>query len=99
MFIYVFHLFTYDLEVKGEWEFRGHGVSSCAACDGYLYKGKACAVIGGGDSAMEEALMLARICSSVELLHRRACRRESKGSFQLLCRDIRYNRINIIYSI
>ncbi|CAJ1385664.1 unnamed protein product [Effrenium voratum] len=59
------------LHVKGEWDYRGHGVSSCAACDGYLFKGKSCAVIGGGDSAMEEALMLARICSHVELLHRR----------------------------
>ncbi|CAE7251606.1 trxB [Symbiodinium natans] len=59
------------LHVKGEWDYRGFGVSSCAACDGYLFKGKACAVIGGGDSAMEEALMLARICSSVTLIHRR----------------------------
>eukprot|EP00439_Symbiodinium_sp_Y106_P033664 s700_g4.t1 len=59
------------LHVKGEWDYRGFGVSSCAACDGYLFKGKACAVIGGGDSAMEEALMLARICSSVKLIHRR----------------------------
>ncbi|OLP99508.1 Thioredoxin reductase [Symbiodinium microadriaticum] len=59
------------LHVKGEWDYRGFGVSSCAACDGYLFKGKACAVIGGGDSAMEEALMLARICSSVNLIHRR----------------------------
>lgn len=65
------------LHVKGEWDYRGHGVSSCAACDGYLYKGKACAVIGGGDSAMEEALMLARICSSVDLLHRRGSFRAS----------------------
>lgn len=59
------------LDVEGEWEYRGHGVSSCAACDGYLFKGKSCAVIGGGDTAMEEALMLSRICSSVELIHRR----------------------------
>mmetsp|Transcript_54078 Transcript_54078/g.125752 ORF Transcript_54078/g.125752 Transcript_54078/m.125752 type:complete len:623 (+) Transcript_54078:100-1968(+) len=59
------------LQVEGEWDYRGHGVSSCAACDGYLYKGKACAVIGGGDTAMEEALMLSRICSQVMLVHRR----------------------------
>eukprot|EP00933_Yihiella_yeosuensis_P008799 TRINITY_DN11444_c0_g1_i1.p1 TRINITY_DN11444_c0_g1~~TRINITY_DN11444_c0_g1_i1.p1 ORF type:complete len:629 (+),score=146.57 TRINITY_DN11444_c0_g1_i1:166-2052(+) len=59
------------LDASGEWEYRGFGVSSCAACDGYLYKGKACAVIGGGDTAMEEALMLSRICSSVTLVHRR----------------------------
>lgn len=65
------------LHAEGEYEFRGHGVSSCAACDGYLFKGKACAVIGGGDTAMEEALMLSRICSSVELVHRRSSFRAS----------------------
>jgi thioredoxin reductase len=59
------------LEVEGEWEYRGHGVSSCAVCDGALYKDKPCAVVGGGDTAMEEALYLSRVCSSVVLLHRR----------------------------
>lgn len=59
------------LWADGEYEYRGYGVSSCAACDGYLFKGKSCAVIGGGDTAMEEALMLSRICSGVELIHRR----------------------------
>lgn len=65
------------LDAKGEWDFRGHGVSSCAACDGYLFKGKACAVVGGGDTAMEEALMLSRICSSIDLIHRRESFRAS----------------------
>merc|ERR1711871_4653 len=59
------------LDKEGEYMYRGHGVSSCAACDGYLFKGKSCAVIGGGDTAMEEALMLSRICSEVSLVHRR----------------------------
>jgi len=59
------------LEVEGEYEYRGFGVSSCAACDGYLFKHKSCAVIGGGDTAMEEALMLSRICSDITLIHRR----------------------------
>lgn len=65
------------LNAEGEWDYRGHGVSSCAACDGYLFKGRSCAVIGGGDTAMEEALMLSRICSGVELIHRRSVFRAS----------------------
>lgn len=59
------------LDVEGEYEYRGSGVSSCAACDGYLYRGKPCAVVGGGDTAMEAALMLSRICSAVTIIHRR----------------------------
>eukprot|EP00927_Polykrikos_kofoidii_P084443 TRINITY_DN8896_c1_g1_i1.p1 TRINITY_DN8896_c1_g1~~TRINITY_DN8896_c1_g1_i1.p1 ORF type:complete len:695 (+),score=116.17 TRINITY_DN8896_c1_g1_i1:29-2113(+) len=59
------------LGIKGEDTFRGRGVSSCAACDGYIFRGKRCAVIGGGETAMEEALFLARICASVVIIHRR----------------------------
>ena len=56
---------------KGEDEFFGRGVSTCATCDGFFYKDKEVAVLGGGDTALEEALYLANICSKVYLIHRR----------------------------
>lgn len=56
---------------KGEEEFFGRGVSTCATCDGFFYKNKEVAVLGGGDTALEEALYLANICSKVYLIHRR----------------------------
>jgi len=56
---------------KGENEFFGRGVSTCATCDGFFYKGKEVAVIGGGDAALEEAVYLSKLCSKVYLVHRR----------------------------
>lgn len=56
---------------KGEDEFLGRGVSTCAICDGFFYKDKEVAVLGGGDTALEEAQYLAKICSKVYLVHRR----------------------------
>jgi len=56
---------------KGEDEFFGKGVSTCATCDGFFYKDKEAAVLGGGDTALEEALYLANICSKVYVIHRR----------------------------
>lgn len=57
--------------IKGENEFFGRGVSTCATCDGFFYKGKEVAVLGGGNTAIEEALYLSELCSKVYLIHRR----------------------------
>lgn len=56
---------------KGENEFFGRGISTCATCDGFFYKNKPVTVLGGGDTALEEALYLSNICSDVYVVHRR----------------------------
>ena len=59
------------LNIKGEHEFMGFGVSACATCDGFFFKGKDVAVVGGGNTAVEEALFLSNLCRKVYIIHRR----------------------------
>ncbi len=81
---------------KGEDKFYGKGVSNCATCDGFFYKDKEVAVVGGGDTALEEALYLSNIASKVYLLHRRNEFRAAPSTIEKVKNN---NKIELILNI
>ena len=87
------------LGLPSEASYMGKGVSACATCDGFFYREKPVAVIGGGNTAVEEALYLSKICSSVTLVHRRdALRAEAILQDRLMARTKDEGNIEILWN-
>jgi thioredoxin reductase (NADPH) len=85
------------LGLDSEQKYMGRGVSACATCDGFFYKDKDVAVIGGGNTAVEEALYLSNLCSSVTLIHRRDSLRAEKILQDRLFKKEKDGNVNVIW--
>ncbi|MEH6467270.1 MAG: thioredoxin-disulfide reductase [Porticoccus sp.] len=86
------------LGLPSEEAYMGQGVSACATCDGFFYRGKKVAVIGGGNTAVEEALYLSNICSEVTLVHRRDSLRSDKILQDKIMERAENGNINILWN-
>ncbi len=86
------------LGLESEEKFAGKGVSACATCDGFFYKNKDVAVVGGGNTAVEEALFLSNIAKSVTLIHRRDSLRSEKILIDKLMDKAENGNVNIIWN-
>ncbi len=86
------------LGLQSEQDYMGKGVSACATCDGFFYKDKEVAVIGGGNTAVEEALYLSNLCSSVTLVHRRDSLRAEKILQERLFKKEKEGKVKILWN-